>query len=125
MGGSSAAARHQMCEVRERRDAADESGRSLCACCASLTSGDVATRRANWSATNIEATMTITRSDVQRLTTLVRRAKALDHIAYRAKTCRQAFLDGSIPWATEEDTARADELDRKEAAKLGSQGWPN
>ena len=51
------------------------------------------------------------------------RAKALDHIAYRAKKCRQAFLDGSIPWASEEDTAHADELDRKEAAKLGSQGW--
>ena len=51
------------------------------------------------------------------------RAKALDHIAYRAKRCRQAFLNGSIPWASEEETALADEKDCKEAAKLGSQGW--
>ena len=51
------------------------------------------------------------------------RAKALDHIAYRAKRCRQAFLNGSISWASEEETALADENDRKEAAKLGSEGW--
>ena len=44
-------------------------------------------------------------------------------IAYRAKRCRQAFLNGSIPWASEEETALADDNDRKEAAKLGSQGW--
>ena len=49
------------------------------------------------------------------------RPKALDHIAYRAKRCRQACLNGSIPWASEEETALADENDRKEAAKLGSQ----
>ena len=35
------------------------------------------------------------------------RAKALDHIAYRAKRCRQAFLNGSISWASEEETAVA------------------
>ena len=51
------------------------------------------------------------------------RAKALDHIAYRAKRCRQAFLNGSIFWSSEEETALADENDRKEAPKLGSQGW--
>ena len=51
------------------------------------------------------------------------RAKALDHIAYRAKRCRQAFLNGSIHWASEDQTALAGENDRKEAAKLGSQGW--
>ena len=51
------------------------------------------------------------------------RAKALDHIAYRAKRCKQAFLNGSISCASEEETALADENDRKEAAKLGSHGW--
>ena len=51
------------------------------------------------------------------------RAKALDHIAYRAKRCRQAFLNGSISWAPEAETALADENDGKEAAKLGCQGW--
>ena len=51
------------------------------------------------------------------------RAKALDHIACRAKRCWQAFLNGNISWASEEETALADENDRKEAAKLGSQGW--
>ena len=56
-------------------------------------------------------------------TTFGTRAKALDHIANRAKRCRQAFLNGSISWASEEETALADENDRKEAAKLGSQGW--
>ena len=120
----------RMCEVRERRGAADQSAGVLCACCVPLTSGGVATRRVHWSATNTEATGTTTRSDVQRLTNPARyakssahRARALDHIANRAQTCRQAFRNGSIPWASEEDTARADELDRKEAAKLGSQGW--
>ena len=47
----------------------------------------------------------------------------LDHIAYSAKWCRQAFLDGNISWGSEEETALADERDRKEPAKLGSQGW--
>ena len=51
------------------------------------------------------------------------RAEALNHIAYRAKRCRQAFVNGSISSASEEETALADENDRKEAAKLGSQGW--
>ena len=41
----------------------------------------------------------------------------------RAKRCRQAFLNGNIPWASEEETALADENERKEAAKLGNQGW--
>ena len=50
-------------------------------------------------------------------------SKSLDHIACRAKRCREAFLNGSIPWASEEETALADENDGKEAAKLGSQGW--
>ena len=47
------------------------------------------------------------------------REETLDHIAYRAKKCRHAFLDGCILWATEENTAHADELDRKETAKTG------
>ena len=51
------------------------------------------------------------------------RAKALDHIAYRAKRCRQASTNGSISWASEEETALTDENDREEAAKLCSQGW--
>ena len=61
---------------------------------------------------NIAAIVTKTRSDAPLSTTR----------ALRAKRCRQAFLNGSIPWASEEVTALADENDRKEAAKLGSQG---
>ena len=51
------------------------------------------------------------------------RAEAPDRIPYRAKWCRQSSLDGNISWALEEETALADERDRKEAAKLGIQGW--
>ena len=39
------------------------------------------------------------------------RAKALDHIACRAKPCRQACLNGNIPWASEEEMALAAEND--------------
>ena len=54
--------------------------------------------------------------------TFCTRAKALDRIDYRAKRCRLAILNGSISLASEE-TALADENDRREAAKQGSKGW--
>ena len=83
------------------------------------------------SVTNTAAMRTITRPDALLLTTCVPRAtrrfdtreKALDHTAHRATQCTQSYLDGTIPCASEEEAALADERDGKEAVKLGSQGW--
>ena len=72
--------------------------------------------------TRLDAPLLMTRA-LRAIETFGSRAKALDHIAYRAKRCRQAFLNGSISWGSEEETALDDENDRKEVAKLGSQGW--
>ena len=104
--------------------------RRSCARYALETRGDVATLLVLLSVINIAAMVTKTRLDAPLLMTralrAVRRlalAQKRYHIAFKAKRCGQAFLNGSISWASEEETALADENDRKEAAKLGSHGW--
>ena len=104
--------------------------RLSCACYAE-TRGDVATLLVLLSINNIAAMVTKNRLDAPLLMTRALRAVRRLALAQkrwitslnRAKRCRQAFLNGSISWASEEETALADENDRKEAAKLGSQGW--